>query len=98
MPAPAPSDGAGGRDHYRRIDRRSAARRLGHARRLRRCPRNHIVTDLHRVNSIRIRMILQERVGLSAARLPVALQEHHAVLEAVARRDVAGATLALQAI
>jgi DNA-binding GntR family transcriptional regulator len=58
---------------------------------------NHIVAEVHRVNSIRIRMILQERIGLSAARLPVALQEHHAVLEAVARRDVAGSTLALLA-
>ncbi len=56
---------------------------------------NRIVAELHRVNSIRIRMILGERIGLSAQRLPVALGEHEAVLEKVAARDEAGAVAAL---
>jgi DNA-binding GntR family transcriptional regulator len=58
---------------------------------------NRIVAELHRVNSIRIRMILGERIGLSARRLPVALREHEAVLAAVSRRDEAGAVAALAA-
>ncbi len=58
---------------------------------------NRIVAELHRVNSIRIRMILGERIGLSARSLPVALREHEAVLAAVARRDEAGAVAALAA-
>jgi DNA-binding GntR family transcriptional regulator len=58
---------------------------------------NRIVAELHRVNSIRIRMILGERIGLSARRLPVALGEHEAILTAVSRRDEAGAVAALAA-
>jgi DNA-binding GntR family transcriptional regulator len=58
---------------------------------------NRIIAELHRVNSIRIRMILGERIGLSARRLPVALGEHEAILAAVARRDEAGAVAALAA-
>ena len=58
---------------------------------------NRIIWDLHRVNSIRIRMILGERIGLSARRLPVALGEHDAVLRCVAARDAAGAIAALAA-
>jgi DNA-binding GntR family transcriptional regulator len=58
---------------------------------------NRIVTELHRVNSIRIRMIMGERIGLSARRLPVALREHEAVLIPLARRDEAGAVAALAA-
>jgi DNA-binding GntR family transcriptional regulator len=56
---------------------------------------NRIVTELHRVNSIRIRMILGERIGLSAQRLPVALREHAAILDCVAQRDEPGAVAAL---
>jgi DNA-binding GntR family transcriptional regulator len=56
---------------------------------------NRIVTELHRVNSIRIRMILGERIGLSAQRLPVALAEHEAVLAALAKRDQSAAVAAL---
>ncbi len=58
---------------------------------------NRIISELHRVNSIRIRMILGERIGLSARRLPVALAEHAAVLHHVAARDAAGAAAALGA-
>ena len=56
---------------------------------------NRIVAELHRVNSIRIRMILGERIGLSAQRLPVALREHGAILQRLAARDEAGAVAAL---
>jgi DNA-binding GntR family transcriptional regulator len=56
---------------------------------------NRLVIELHRVNSIRIRMILGERIGLSARRLPVALAEHDAVLCQLERRDEAGAVEAL---
>ena len=56
---------------------------------------NRIVMELHRVNSIRIRMILGERIGLSARRLPVALGEHAAVLRHVAERDEPRAVAAL---
>jgi DNA-binding GntR family transcriptional regulator len=56
---------------------------------------NRIITELHRVNSIRIRMILGERIGLSTKRLPVALREHEAILQRVAQRDEAGAVAAL---
>ncbi|PKU22810.1 GntR family transcriptional regulator [Telmatospirillum siberiense] len=59
--------------------------------------RNRLITDIHRVNSLRIRMILGERIGLPAARLPVALREHEAVLAALVRRDVDAALLALRA-
>ncbi|MDR3435762.1 GntR family transcriptional regulator [Telmatospirillum sp.] len=58
---------------------------------------NRILADIHRVNSIRIRMILQERISLSSDRVPVALQQHKAILDAVARRDAAGALAALRA-
>jgi DNA-binding GntR family transcriptional regulator len=56
---------------------------------------NRIVADLHRVNSVRIRMIMGERIGLSARRFSVALGEHASILDAVARRDetAAGAQL-----
>lgn len=56
---------------------------------------NRIVTELHRVNSIRIRMILGERIGLSIRRLPIALTEHATVLDAIRRRDPGEAVAAL---
>jgi DNA-binding GntR family transcriptional regulator len=56
---------------------------------------NRIVTELHQVNAIRIRMILGERIGLSAYRLPVALAEHAAILACIERRDVTAAVAAL---
>ncbi|HWK47984.1 MAG TPA: GntR family transcriptional regulator [Stellaceae bacterium] len=58
---------------------------------------NRIIAELHRVNSIRIRMILGERIGLSARRLPIAIREHEAILDALARRDEAGSVAALAA-
>ncbi|MDR3435759.1 GntR family transcriptional regulator [Telmatospirillum sp.] len=58
---------------------------------------NRLISDVHRVNSIRIRMILGERIGLPAARLPVALKEHDAILTALIGHDPAAAALALRA-
>ena len=58
---------------------------------------NRLIADQHRVNSIRMRMILGERISLPAARLPVALREHEAVLLALQRRDLPAADLALRA-
>lgn len=58
---------------------------------------NRLIADMHRVNSIRIRMILGDRIGLPAARLPVALREHEAVLDALARGDTQAALRALRA-
>lgn len=58
---------------------------------------NHLIADIHRVNSVRIRMILGERISLPAARLPVALREHEAVLSALMRRDAEAAAQALRA-
>jgi DNA-binding GntR family transcriptional regulator len=40
-------------------------------------------------------MILGDRIGLSARRLPVALAEHEAVLSALTRRDTPAAVAAL---
>ena len=58
---------------------------------------NRLVANTHRVNSIRVRMIMQDRIGLTAARVPVALHEHELVMAAVARRDAAAAVAALRA-
>jgi DNA-binding GntR family transcriptional regulator len=58
---------------------------------------NRILANVHRVNSIRIRMILQERIGISSERMPIALQQHKEILDAVARRDTDGALKAMRA-
>ena len=58
---------------------------------------NQLVSNTYRVNSIRVRMIMQDRIGLSPARVPVALHEHELVLDAVARRDAQAAVAALRA-
>ena len=58
---------------------------------------NRLVSNTYRVNSIRVRMIMQDRIGLSAARVPVALHEHELVLAAIVRRDAPGAVSALRA-
>lgn len=58
--------------------------------------RNHIVSDIYRVNSIRIRMILQERINLSPERIPYAISEHEMIVGNLVRRDEAGAIATLQ--
>jgi len=57
---------------------------------------NRILADIHRVNSIRIRMILQERINISPERLTITLQQHKAILDAVVRRDAGDALCALR--
>lgn len=58
---------------------------------------NDLIANIHRVNTIRIRMILGDRIGLPAARVPVALREHEAVLNALLKRDHKSALRALRA-
>jgi DNA-binding GntR family transcriptional regulator len=58
---------------------------------------NRLVADVHRVNSIRIRMMMPDRVTLSETTLPPAIAEHAAILAGIERRDVAAATAALRA-
>jgi DNA-binding GntR family transcriptional regulator len=53
---------------------------------------NRIITESHRENSIRIRMILGVRIDLSATRLPVTLAEHAAILDALRRCYATAAT------
>ncbi|MDR3473408.1 MAG: GntR family transcriptional regulator [Devosia sp.] len=56
---------------------------------------NELVKNIHRVNSIRIRMILQDRIGLSPDRIPYVLDQHHRIIDALEARD---ATAAVQAM
>jgi len=56
---------------------------------------NRIMWEIHRVNSIRIRMVLGARIGLSANRLPIALDEHLKIIRAMRRRDVDASVAAL---
>ncbi len=58
---------------------------------------NRLLADIHRVNAIRIRMIMHDRVTLSRQTLPPALSEHAAIVAALERRDEAGAVAALRA-
>ena len=48
---------------------------------------NAIITDVYRVNSIKIRLIRQERVRLEPALLVPVMKDHMAILDALARRD-----------
>jgi DNA-binding GntR family transcriptional regulator len=58
---------------------------------------NTLVSRAHRVNLVRIRLIMQDRVTLSPEALPPALAEHAAILDALARRDAAAAQASLSA-
>ncbi len=58
---------------------------------------NGLLGEVHRVNVVRIRMIMQERVRLSDDALPQALAEHAAIVAALERRDEAAAVTALRA-
>lgn len=57
---------------------------------------NELIAKLHRVNSIRIRVMRHERVTLSPEVLPTALAEHASIMGAIRARDVAGAVVALE--
>ena len=56
---------------------------------------NPLLNDVHRVNAIRIRLMMYDRVTLTPEILAPALEEHRPVLDAVQRRDV---KLALKAL
>lgn len=56
---------------------------------------NRIMWEIHRVNSIRIRMVLGARIGLSANRLPIALDEHLKIIQAMRKRDVEASVASL---
>jgi DNA-binding GntR family transcriptional regulator len=50
---------------------------------------NGLLGEVHRVNVVRIRGIMQERAMLSDKALPAALAEHRAIITALERRDEA---------
>ncbi len=56
---------------------------------------NRLIAETYRVNAIRIRVMMPERVTLSAPFLGAALAEHAAILAALARRDKDAALAAL---
>ncbi|MDE2515474.1 MAG: GntR family transcriptional regulator [Rhodospirillales bacterium] len=58
---------------------------------------NVLISDIHRVNAIRIRMMMPERVTLSEDTLPPAIAEHEVILEALRRRDGPAAAAGLAA-
>ncbi len=58
---------------------------------------NRLISDIHRVNAIRMRMMMPERVTLSAATLPPAIAEHAVIIAAIRRRDATAAAAGLAA-
>lgn len=56
---------------------------------------NEIVSNAYRVNSIKIRLTYQGRLRLTAQNLKRVMTEHRAIIDGIARRDVAGAVAAL---
>jgi DNA-binding GntR family transcriptional regulator len=58
---------------------------------------NRLISDIHRVNAIRVRMMMPDRVTLSEATLPPAIAEHAVILAALLRRDAAAAAAGLAA-
>jgi DNA-binding GntR family transcriptional regulator len=57
---------------------------------------NRLVSDIHRVNAIRIRMMMPDRVTLSVTTLPPAIAEHEAILAGIENRDADAARTALR--
>lgn len=58
---------------------------------------NTLIAEMHRVNAIRMRLIMSVPGGLTPATLPRMIESHHAVLTAIAARDATGAVAALAA-
>ena len=58
---------------------------------------NEIISKLYRVNSLRIRLISQERVRIFPELVVSVVEEHTAILDALARRDAQGAAAAMEA-
>jgi len=57
---------------------------------------NALANDVHRVNAIRIRIIMYDRVTLSPDSLGPALREHRPILAALQHRDTAAGLVALK--
>jgi DNA-binding GntR family transcriptional regulator len=57
---------------------------------------NPLLNDVHRVNAIRIRLMMYDRVTLTPEVLAPALEEHRPMLEAVRKRDGKAALKALR--
>jgi DNA-binding GntR family transcriptional regulator len=57
---------------------------------------NPLLNDVHRVNAIRIRLMMYDRVTLTPEVLAPALEEHRPILDAVRRRDGKAALKALK--
>jgi DNA-binding GntR family transcriptional regulator len=58
---------------------------------------NEIISKVYRVNSLRIRLISQERVRIFPELVTTVVEEHTAILEALARRDALEAAAAMEA-
>lgn len=58
---------------------------------------NEIISNVYRVNSIKIRLISQERVRMLPQLVVSVMEEHLAILDPLVRRDAAGAARALAA-
>jgi DNA-binding GntR family transcriptional regulator len=58
---------------------------------------NRLLSEVHRVNVVRIRVIMQERTALTPEVLPPAFGEHDLIIAAIERRDAATAVDALRA-
>lgn len=58
---------------------------------------NEIISNIYRVNSIKIRLIRQERTRISAELVQSVMSEHMAIIEALCRRDSAAAAAAVEA-
>ncbi len=58
---------------------------------------NRLISEIHRVNAIRMRMMMPERVTLSKATLPPAIAAHAGSVPALQRRDAAAAAAGLAA-
>ena len=58
---------------------------------------NEIISKLYRVNSLRIRLISQARVRILPELVMKVLEEHTAILDALARRDPLAASSAMEA-
>jgi DNA-binding GntR family transcriptional regulator len=59
--------------------------------------KNAIISDVYRVNSIKVRLIRQEQTLLSEPLVEPVMQEHLAVIAAIESRDVACAVAAMDA-
>lgn len=57
---------------------------------------NRLIAEIHRVNAIRIRLMMPDRIMMAPDSLPPMTTEHAAILRALAARDEAGSVAALR--